>query len=102
MPTAHTPSTLPLRGVTSRSAQPDVISLLNLFSLRPHVNHFSHCFPPNSLWPGSLFLLLVCLERRARGPGWTQTGDPTLLHPAQRRALSQRMEGQGDRSATER
>lgn len=79
----HTPCRLPPHGVTSRSAQPDVISLLNLFSLQPCVNHFSHCFPPNSLWPGLLFLLLMCLERGARGPSWTQSRDRgILLQPA--------------------
>lgn len=82
VPAAHTLLTLPLCGVTSCSAQPDIISLLNLFSLRPHVNHFSHCFPPNSLWPGLLFLLLMCQERGARGPSRTWRRDPTLLHPA--------------------
>lgn len=77
-PTALTPPTLPLRGVMSLSAQPDVISLLNLFCLRPHVNHFSHCFPPSSPWPGLPFLLLMCLERGERGPSWTQSRNPTV------------------------
>lgn len=81
-PAAHTALILPWRGLMSCSAQPDVISLLNLFSLRPCVNHFSHCFPPSSLCPSLLFLLLMCLERGTWGPSWTRSRDPTLLHPA--------------------
>lgn len=77
VPVVH-PEPLLLPGDTSCSAQPDLINLLNLFSLRPCVNHFSHCFLPNSLWPDLLLLLLMYLERGAKGPSWTWSRAHTL------------------------
>lgn len=91
VPVVH-PVPLLLHGDTSCSAQPDLISLLNLFSLRPCVNHFSHYFLPNSLWPDLLLLLLMCLERGSKETQLDMEQDPQF---APGWALSQQTEGQG-------